>query len=92
MLIDTTDPREAAEQTQEAINSGISCIFNASFIFNDTWWVRCDILQRDSNSWKIIEVEASADVKEEHLADLAFQKYVLTEQGVTISGTEVMHT
>lgn len=91
MLIDTTDPREAAEQTQEAINSGISCIFNASFIFNDTWWVRCDILQRDSNSWKIIEVEASADVKEEHLADLAFQKYVLTEQGVTISGTEVMY-
>ncbi len=92
MLIDTTDPREAAEQTQEAISSGMSCIFNASFIFHDTWWVRCDILQRDSNSWKIIEVEAAADVKEEHLADLAFQKYVLTEQGVTISGTEVMHT
>ncbi len=91
MLIDTTDPREAAEQTQEAINSDISCIFNASFIFNDTWWVRCDILQRDSNSWKIIEVEASADVKKEHLADLAFQKYVLTEQGVTISRTKVKH-
>lgn len=91
MLIDTTDPQEAAEQTQEAINSDISCIFNASFIFHDIWWVRSDILQRDSNSWEIIEVEASADVKEEHLADLAFQKYVLTEQGVTISGTEVMY-
>ena len=90
-LIDTTDPREAVEQTQEAISSGISCIFEASFIFNDTWWVRCDILEKDSNSWKIIEVEASADVKEEHLSDLAFQKYVLTEQGVTISGTKVMH-
>ena len=89
--IDTTDPQEAAEQTQEAIRSGVSCIFKASFIFRDTWWVRCDILQRDSNSWKIIEVEAAADVKEEHLSDLAFQKYVLTEQGVTISGTEVMH-
>ena len=90
-LIDTTDPREAVEQTQEFITNGISCIFNASFIFNDTWWVRCDILEKDSNSWKIIEVEASADVKEEHLSDLAFQKYVLTEQGVTISGTKVMH-
>ena len=90
-LIDTTDPREAVEQTQEAISSGISCIFEASFIFNDTWWVRCDILEKDSNSWKIIEVKASADVKEEHLSDLAFQKYVLAEQGVTISGTQVMH-
>ena len=91
MLIDTTDPREAAEQTQEAISSDVSCIFNASFILYDIWWVRCDILQRDSNSWKIIQVEASADVKEEHLADLAFQKYVLIQQRVTISGTEVIH-
>ena len=90
-LIDTTDPREAVEQTQEAISSGASCIFNASFIFNDTWWVRCDILQRDSNSWKIIEVEASTDVKKEHLSDLAFQKYVLTAQEIIISGTKVMH-
>ena len=95
-LIDTTDPREAVEQTQEAISSDIissdiSCIFNASFIFNNIWWVRCDILEKDSNSWKIIEVEALADVKEEHLSDLAFQKYVLTEQEVTISGTKVMH-
>lgn len=90
-LIDTTDLREAVEQTQEAINSGISCIFNASFIFNDAWWIRCDVLQKDSNSWKIIEVEASVEVKQEYLSDLAFQKYVLTEQGVTISGTEVMH-
>ena len=92
--IDTTDLRRAVEQTQEFITNGISCIFNASFILrNDTWcwWARCDILQRDSNSWKIIEVEASADVKEEHLSDLAFQKYVLTEQEVTISGTKVMH-
>ena len=48
-------------------------------------------LRKTRNSWKIIEVEASADVKEEHLSDLAFQKYVLTEQGVTISGTKVMH-
>ena len=89
--INTTDPWEAVEQTQEAIRSGISCIFNASFIFNRRWWVRCDILQRDSNSWKIIEVEASTEVKEEYLRDLAFQKYVLTEQEVTISGTKAMH-
>ena len=90
-LIDTTDPREAVEQTQRAISSGIPYIFEASFIFNNTWWVRCDILKKGSNSWEIIEVEASADVKEEHLSDLAFQKYVLTDQGITISGTKVMY-
>ena len=97
-LVNTTDPREAEQQTRQAISNGISSVFNASFIFNDTWWVRCDILQRDSDSWKIIAVKASNSVKdkkkykEDYLHDLAFQKYVLTEQGVTISGTEVMHT
>ena len=79
------------EQTQEAISIGISCIFEASFILNHTWWIRCDILQKDSNSWKIIEVEASTEEKEEYLSDLAFQKYVLTEQGVPISGTHLMY-
>ena len=89
--INTTDPQEAEAQTQRTISSGISCIFNASFFINNTWWVQCDILQKDSDSRKIIGVEVSADVKEEHLSDLAFQKHVLTDQGVTISGTEVMH-
>ena len=90
-LINTTDPLEAVEQTQAAISSGVSCMFNACFIFNNAWWVRCDILQKDSDSWKIIEIEASVEVKEEYLSDLAFQKYVLTEQGVPISETKVMH-
>ena len=71
MLIDTTDPWEAVEQTQEAISSGISCVFEASFILNNTWWVRCDILQRYSNSWRIIEVKSSTEVKEEYLPDLS---------------------
>ena len=91
-LINTADSREAVEQTRQVMSSGISCIFNASFSFNDTWWVRCDILEKDSDSWKIIEVKASNSVKEEHLSDLAFQKYVLTECGIPISRTEVMHT
>ena len=89
-LIDAIDPGESVKQTQEAIRSGIPYIFEASFISNGLW-VRCDILEKDSNSWKIIEVKASSKVKKEHLPDLAIQKHVLTEQGVTISGTKVMH-
>jgi hypothetical protein len=90
MLIDATGPVESVEQTKEAIRRGISCIFEASFIFNGIW-VRCDILQRDSNSWRIIEVKASTKVKEEYLPDLAVQKHVLTGRGVPISGTQLMH-
>ena len=91
-LIDARDPVESVEQTQEAIGRGVPYIFEASSIFNDTW-VRCDILQRDSNSWKIIEVKASNTVegKEEYLHDLAIQKHVLTEYGLSISGTQLMN-
>lgn len=90
-LIDARDPVESVEQTQAAINSGIPYIFEASFIFNGIW-VRCDVLEKDSDSWKIIEVKSSTKVKEEeyHLHDLAIQKHVLTGQGVPISGAQLM--
>ncbi len=98
-LIDARDSVESVEQTQAAISSGIPYIFEASFILNGIW-VRCDILEKDSDSWKIIEVKASNNIKEknkdkykeEYLHDLAIQKYVLTEVGISISGTQLMHT
>ena len=89
VLIDAIDPLVSVEQTEESIRRGDSCIFEASFIFNDVL-VKCDILQKDSNSWKIIEVKASTSVKKEHLPDLAIQKHVLTGQGLPISETLLM--
>ena len=90
MLISAINPVKSAEQTQIAIRDGASCIFEASFIFENTW-VRCDILQKDEDSWNLIEVKMSTSVKEEHLADLAIQKYVLTGCGIPISKTHLMH-
>ena len=98
VLINTTDPANAVEQTKAAIERSDACIFEAAFIFNDVL-VRCDILQKDANSWRIIEVKASTVnrtikaskiVKEEYLHDLAIQKYVLTGQGLSISKTQLM--
>lgn len=98
VLINTTDPENAIEQTKEAIERGESCIFEAAFIFNDVL-VRCDILQKDTNYWRITEIKASTVnrtikaskiVKEEYLHDLAIQKYVLTGHGLTISKTQLM--
>ena len=77
---------ESANQTQDSIKRGVPYIFGASFIFNDIY-VRCDILQKDSDSWEIIGIKSSTQVKERHLDELAIQKYVLTEQGISISRT-----
>ena len=89
VLINAIDPLVATEQTEAAINRGDTCIFEAAFIFNNVL-VRCDILQKDANSWQITEVKASTSIKEEHLHDLAIQKYVLTEYGLTTSKTQLM--
>ena len=89
-LISARSLAESAEQTQIAIRDGVSCIFEATFIFENTL-VKCDILQRDGDSWNLIEVKMSTSVKEEYLLDLAIQKYVLTACGIPISKTQLMH-
>ena len=89
-LISTRSLAESAEQTQIAIRDEVSCLFEASFIFENTG-VRCDILQKDGDSWYLIEVKMSTSVKEEYLADLAIQKHVLTACGIPISKMQLMH-
>ena len=83
-------PDIALRQTESIINRGESCLFEAAFRFNSVF-ARCHILQKDEKGWRIIEVKASTSVKEEHLHDLAVQKYVLIKQGLPISGTQLMH-
>ena len=89
-LISARSPAKSAEQTQIAIRDGVSCIFEATFIFENTL-VKCDILQRDGDSWNLIEVKMSTSVKEEYLDDLAIQKYVLTACRIPISKTQLMY-
>lgn len=82
----------AAGDTQKAIENGISCIFEATFIF-DGVEIRCDVLQKNNNSdsWNIIEVKSSTKIKDEYLPDLAIQKYVLTGLGLDINQVKLMY-
>lgn len=82
---------EAIRATQAAIASGVSCLFEAAFSFEDVF-IRCDILhQTSADTWELIEVKSSSTVKEEHHWDAALQKYVLTEVGLCISSVSLMH-
>ena len=89
VLINAAAPHNSVKQTETAIKQDNSCIFEAAFIFEDVL-VRCDILEKDSNSWRITEVKASTSVKDEYIHDLAIQKYVLTGHGLSISETRLM--
>ena len=87
--IDAKNLNLALQQTDIAISLNEPCLFEAAFRLNGTY-VRCGILQRDKNGWRIIDVHASKRVKKQYLLSLALQKYVLTEQEFPISATQLM--
>lgn len=77
--------------TPKAIAAGTTCLFEAAFNF-DGVFIRCDILQQTSaTTWELVEVKSSSKVKDEHYWDLALQQYILTQSGLSISATRLMH-
>ena len=79
----------ALQQTESAINRGVSCLFDAAFRLNGAL-VRCDILQKSKKGWRLIEIRASKRIKKEYLLTLALQKYVLDTYDIPIAATHLM--
>jgi len=65
-------------------------IFEAGFL-TGRFYVRVDILvPSGKEEWNIIEVKSSTKLKETHIHDLAFQRFVLEKCGLKINATRVM--
>jgi len=84
---DAWDARLAATRT--ALASPTPAIYEACFVADDVF-VAVDILARDRDAWRLIEVKSSATLKDSHLPDAAVQAHVLREAGVPLSGIDVM--
>lgn len=81
---------EAAERTREVMARRVPAIFEATFV-RDNYAVRCDILVPESDGWRVIEVKGSGSPKPEYLEDIAFQVWLLKEDGVNVTGASLMH-
>lgn len=88
ILIPNDDSR--IEATRQAIASGASVIFEASFIADDVF-VAVDILVRERRGWRLIEVKSTTSVKQQHLTDAAVQAHVLERAGLRVRRVEIMH-
>ena len=84
------DFQTAAHQTKKALDSSPPYIYEA-FFEKEQLIARVDILHLKKSSWDIIEVKSSLSLKEDHLWDMAIQKYVLDKCFDKIENCFLMH-
>jgi len=81
---------ENISKTQELLKERIP-IFEAGFVV-DNLFSRVDILNPiEKDAWDIIEVKSSTRTKDQHISDVAFQKYCCELAGLTIRNCFIMH-
>jgi hypothetical protein len=88
--IDIAELKRAEEDTRKAIEAGAEVICEATFR-HEQCRVLSDVVERQSDSsWHLIEVKSSTEVQDEHIPDLAFQKWVMEQCGYPVSKCSVI--
>jgi len=88
------DLAKMVEQTRQWMDEGVENICEASFIC-EGGYCAVDILRRTSDGWAIYEVKSTSfpefngqEAKlEKYAPDIAYQKWVLTQCGINVTGT-----
>ena len=82
------------EQTRQWMEEGVENICEASFSYDDNYCA-VDILRKTDQGWAIYEVKSSTYPEfkgrpseiEKYAPDIAYQKWLLTQCGVNVTGT-----
>ena len=83
-------PKRVKETMENLNNPEINVMYEAVFQYNDTL-IMVDILVRDGEKWKAIEVKSSLKLSTTYYNDAALQYYVLNGCGVPLSDFQLMH-
>jgi hypothetical protein len=75
----------SAAKTAEWIAAGENIIYEAAFQ-HDGVIIALDILVKEDDGWKAVEVKSSRAVSETYLWDAALQYHVITGNGIELSG------
>jgi len=83
---------QAIRTTRELVaNSEIPAVFEGVFEHQGVI-VKTDVLQRRTkNHWRLVEVKSTADLKDQHLEDVAIQSYVLSGSGMKLASVWLAH-
>lgn len=80
------DLTKMQELTKQCIADGVENICEASFNY-DGLYCAVDILRKENGGYAIYEVKSSTDASHIYAVDIAYQKYVLEQCGVQVTGT-----
>ena len=81
----------AVAQTQALMSDpAVPAIFEAAISAGGVD-IRADILARDGDRWRLIEVKSGSSAKDHYLDDVAVQAWALSEAGITVSGADILH-
>ncbi len=80
---------EQQKQTLEALKHS-KVIYEASFQYNGVF-VTADILRKVRGGWELYEVKSSSKPEDSHYDDLAVQYHVITNAGIQVSKTHLVH-
>lgn len=84
------DFEQNLEETKDLLKQR-KTLFEAG-ILHDNLYARADILiPVKGGKWDVVEVKASTKVKDEHLQDVSFQKYVYESAGLNINKCFLLH-
>ena len=86
----TQFPKKVTETMQNLNNPEIQVMYEAVFQYNDTL-VMVDLLVRDGEQWRAIEVKSSMKLSPTYYNDAALQYYVLHGCGVPLADFQLMH-
>lgn len=78
------------ENTKKYLAEGRENICEAAFVKNGCYCA-VDILHKTQNGYEIYEVKSSTEVKDVYLWDVAYQRWVLEQSGLKITGTYIVY-
>ncbi|GBR75863.1 hypothetical protein NO2_0495 [Candidatus Termititenax persephonae] len=89
VTIDNSSFTEGLRQSEKYIQQK-QPLFEVGFMSNNCY-ARADILvSYDQTQWDMIEVKTSTKVKDEHIKDVAFQKFIFMNAGIKIRNCYLM--
>lgn len=82
--------KKVTETMQNLSNPAINVMYEAVFQYDDTL-IMLDIIVRDGDKWRAIEVKSSLSISPTYMKDAALQYYVLKGCNVPLSDIQLMY-